>query len=73
MLVRKFRVYLMRKHQRHYEYVGDRVVSLSDDGHDAWVDIDGTELHGVVASDKVFALPLSSSRGAIRDLYLHEQ
>jgi hypothetical protein len=63
----------MWKGERHYEYVGERVVSLSDDAHDAWVDVDGTELHGVVASDKAFAPPLSSARGVIRDLYVHEQ
>jgi hypothetical protein len=43
MVVRKFRVYLMWKRERHYEYVGERIVSLSDDGRDAWVDVDGTE------------------------------
>jgi hypothetical protein len=73
MLVRKYRVYLMRKRERHYEYVGERVVSLSDDGRDAWFDVDGTEMHSVITDDKACAAALSSPRGAIRDLYLHEQ
>jgi hypothetical protein len=73
MLVRKYRVYLMRKRERHYEYVGDRVVSLSDDGRDAWLDVDGMEVHGTVTSDKAFAGHPSSHRGRISDLYLREQ
>jgi hypothetical protein len=73
MLVRKYRVYLMRKRERHYEYVGERVVSVSDDGHDAWLDVDGTEVHGTVASDEALAARLSSQRGRISDLYLREQ
>jgi hypothetical protein len=70
MLVRKYRVYLMRKRERHYEYVGDRVVSLSDDGRDAWLDVDGMEVHGTITS---FAAHPSSHRGHISDLYLREQ
>lgn len=72
MVVRKFRVYSMRKGERHYECVGERLVSLSDNGHDAWLDLNGTEIHGTVATDKALA-PASSLRGAIRDLYLHER
>jgi hypothetical protein len=48
MRVQKFRVYLMRKGDRRYEDVGDRVVSISDDRRDAWLDVDGTELHASV-------------------------
>lgn len=73
MLVRKFRVYLMPKGERHYEYVGERAVSVSDDRRDAWFDIDGTEVHAVVTRDKAFAVQLPSRPGVVRDLYLQEQ
>ena len=38
MLVRKFRVYFMRKGERHYESLGECAVSVSDDRRDAWLD-----------------------------------
>jgi hypothetical protein len=71
MLVRKFRVYFMRKGDRHYECVGERAVSLSDDGRDAWLDVDQIEVHAAVKNAEVALLP--SRPDIIRDIYLHEQ
>ena len=71
MLVRKFRVYLMRKGERHYECVGERAVSVSDDGRDAWLGVDDVEVHATVKSDG--AVQLSSRPDVVRDIYLHEQ
>jgi hypothetical protein len=73
MLVRKFRVYFMRKGERHYECVGERAVSLSDDGRDAWLDVDGAEVHAIVKRDGAFAALFPSRPDIIRDIYLHEQ
>jgi len=73
MMVRKCRVYLMRRGERHYEYVGERAVSVSDERRDAWFDVDGREVHAVVTRDKAFAVQLPSRPGAVRDLYLQEQ
>jgi hypothetical protein len=70
MLVRKFRVYLMRKGERHYECVGERAVSVSDDGRDAWLDVDDIEVHAAV---KDGAMQLSSRPDVVRDIYLREQ
>jgi hypothetical protein len=69
MRVQKLHVYLMRKGERHYEDVGDRVVSVSDDHRDAWLAVDGTELHACV---KRGGLPASRA-GTVRDIYLDEQ
>jgi hypothetical protein len=69
MRVQKFHVYLMRKGAKHYEDVGDRVVSVSDDRHDAWLDLDGAELHAVLRPDHSSG---SYSRGT-GEIYLHEQ
>jgi hypothetical protein len=69
MRVQKFRVYLMRKGDRRYEDVGDRVVSISDDRRDAWLDVDGTELHASVKGQG----PTPSGAGTVRDIYLDEQ
>jgi hypothetical protein len=73
MRVQKYRVYLMRKGQRHYDYMGHRAVSVSDDGREAWLDVDHTEVHTVVRSADVLVAQQSSRRGILRDLYLHEQ
>jgi hypothetical protein len=69
MRVQKFHVYLMRKGDRHYEDVGDRVVSISDDRRDAWIDVNGTEFHACVRRGG----PASSRAGTVRDIYLDEQ
>ena len=70
MRVQKFHVYLMRKGDRHYEDVGDRVVSVSDDHRDAWLNIDGIELHASVRKGQG---PAPSRVGTVRDIYLDEQ
>jgi hypothetical protein len=70
MRVQKFHVYLMRKGDRHYEDVGDRIVSVSDDRRDAWLDVDGTDLHASVRKARG---PAPSRAGTVRDLYLDEQ
>jgi hypothetical protein len=70
MRVQKFHVYLMRKGDRHYEDVGDRVVSISDDHRDAWLDVDGTELHACVREGRD---SIPSRAGTVRDIYLDEQ
>jgi hypothetical protein len=72
MLVRKFCVYLRRKGERHYDYIGDREVSVSDDGRDAWFELEGTDVHGAVTSNKAFAVQLALRSGMIRDLYVRE-
>jgi hypothetical protein len=64
--VQKFHVYLMRRGDRHYEDIGDRIVTVSDDRRDAWVDVDGTELHATVKRE-----PGRDARsGRVRDIYL---
>ena len=70
MRVQKFHVYLMRKGDRHYEDVGDRIVSVSDDRRDAWLEVDGTDFH---ASVRRGWGPAPSRTGTVRDLYLDEQ
>ena len=70
MLVRKFRVYLMRKGERHYECLGERAVSVSDDRRDAWFNVDGAEVHAFVERDGAFAALLPD---IVRDIYLHGQ
>jgi hypothetical protein len=70
MRVQKFHVYLMRKGDRHYEDVGDRIVSVSDDRRDAWLDVDGTELHSCVRKGQ---RPTPSRAGTVGDIYLDEQ
>jgi hypothetical protein len=73
MLARKIRVYLMRKGDRHYECVGERAVSVSDDRRDAWFDVDGAEVHAVITRDRAFAEHLPLRPDIVRDIYLHEQ
>ena len=70
MRVQKFHVYLMRKGDRHYEDVGDRIVSVSDDRRDAWLEVDGTDLHASVSKGRG---PAPARTGTVRDLYLDEQ
>jgi hypothetical protein len=71
MLVRKFRVYFMRKGERHYESLGERAVSVSDDRRDAWLDVDDIEVHAAVKNAE--AALIASRPDIIRDIYLHEQ
>lgn len=73
MRVQKYRVYLMRKGQRHYDYMGHRAVSVSGVGREAWLDLDHAEVHAVVRSTDVLAAQQSSQRGILRDRYLHEE
>jgi hypothetical protein len=70
MRVQKFHVYLMRKGDWHYEDVGDRVVSLSDDRRDAWLEVDGTELYTCVRRGRG---PVPSRSGTVGEIFLDEQ